>query len=292
METRFQYVIPAILSVLLHLGIVGALVVTVEFSSKEPITPLAIQAMLVTDSVPPRPVVEPDPVEEDPIEEPVVEERLEPPPPDPAEEQRIQAEEQARLEEAAREQARIEQQEREAEQKRLAEEAERKRQAEEDARRKREEEERLRREREERLERERAEAEARRKAEEERQRQENLRRRREAEEAMRQQEMDNETRRLEAMAANEMQAYEFAIRQKIQRNWVRPPTAQAGLECVVNVRQSRAGDVLSVSIGACNGDQAVRDSIERAVYNASPLPEPSNPSIFERDLRITFKPEQ
>jgi colicin import membrane protein len=49
--------------------------------------------------------------------------------------------------------------------------------------------------------------------------------------------------------------------------------------------------VTQVSIGACNGDQAVRDSIEAAVYRASPLPPPPDPSLFQRDLEITFKPD-
>ena len=37
---------------------------------------------------------------------------------------------------------------------------------------------------------------------------------------------------------------------------------------------------------------AVRRAIEAAVYKAQPLPQPDNPRIFQRDLRITFKPEQ
>jgi colicin import membrane protein len=45
-----------------------------------------------------------------------------------------------------------------------------------------------------------------------------------------------------------------------------------------------------VSIGDCNGDEAVRESIEAAVYRASPLPPPPDPSLFERQLVIEFKP--
>jgi colicin import membrane protein len=49
--------------------------------------------------------------------------------------------------------------------------------------------------------------------------------------------------------------------------------------------------VTQVTIGECNGDQAVRESIERAVYRASPLPPPPDPSLFDRNLRINFKPD-
>ena len=86
--------------------------------------------------------------------------------------------------------------------------------------------------------------------------------------------------------------YVYAIQQGIQRNWVRPPSAVAGLECVVNVRQLPGGEVVGATIGQCNGDEAVRRSIEAAVFKASPLPQPEDPNLFRRDLRITFKPEE
>ncbi len=86
--------------------------------------------------------------------------------------------------------------------------------------------------------------------------------------------------------------YVYAIQQTIQRNWVRPPSAVAGLECVVNVRQLPGGEVVGATIGQCNGDAAVRRSIEAAVLKASPLPLPEDPNLFQRDLRITFKPEE
>ncbi|MDH4031586.1 MAG: cell envelope integrity protein TolA, partial [Chromatiales bacterium] len=82
------------------------------------------------------------------------------------------------------------------------------------------------------------------------------------------------------------------IRQRVQRNWIRPPEAQAGLECVVNVSQIPGGEVVDVRFGRCNGDDVVRRSIEAAVLRASPLPPPADPSLFERNLEITFRPEQ
>ena len=38
-------------------------------------------------------------------------------------------------------------------------------------------------------------------------------------------------------------------------------------------------------------DPAVRESIEAAVYRASPLPPPPDPSLFDTNLRIEFKPD-
>jgi colicin import membrane protein len=68
-------------------------------------------------------------------------------------------------------------------------------------------------------------------------------------------------------------------------------SAQPGLNCEVRVTQVPGGTVTGVQVGRCNGDESVRQSIEAAVYKASPLPPPSDPALFERDLVVTFKPE-
>jgi colicin import membrane protein len=81
------------------------------------------------------------------------------------------------------------------------------------------------------------------------------------------------------------------IAEKITRNWLRPPTAKAGIDCMLNVTQVPGGEVTQVTIGEYNGDQGVRESIEAAVYRASPLPPPPDPSLFDRNLKIEFKPD-
>jgi colicin import membrane protein len=86
-------------------------------------------------------------------------------------------------------------------------------------------------------------------------------------------------------------SWQSAIAAKITRAWLRPPTAKAGIDCMLNVTQVPGGEVTEVSIGECNGDQAVRESIEAAVYRASPLPAPPDPSLFDRNLKIRFKPD-
>jgi colicin import membrane protein len=81
------------------------------------------------------------------------------------------------------------------------------------------------------------------------------------------------------------------IKAKIQRAWIRPPSARPGIECVLDVTQVPGGEVTEVSVGQCNGDQAVRESIEVAAYRASPLPAPPDPAMFDRHLAINFKPD-
>ena len=207
-----------------------------------------------------------------------------------------------------REMERIETAEREAEQK-ARRDREQQRVAEE--RRKREEADRVEQERQEqlRVQREQAakvqrerEAEARREREEEERRAEQRRREEEARrqaEARKQAEVEAELARAlatedEARRAEEaglLDQYLRAIHDKIQRNWSQPLSARPGLECVINVTQIPSGDVVGVSFGRCNGDEAVKRSIEAAVQRASPLPRPPVQSLFNRSLEVTFKPE-
>jgi colicin import membrane protein len=86
--------------------------------------------------------------------------------------------------------------------------------------------------------------------------------------------------------------YRMLLIQTIERNWNRPPSARAGLECTLYVTQATGGTVLDVKIGDCNGDQAVRESVANAVYRASPLPAPRDARAFERRLVIVFKPTE
>jgi colicin import membrane protein len=86
--------------------------------------------------------------------------------------------------------------------------------------------------------------------------------------------------------------YRALLVQTIQRNWIRPATAQPGLECTLYVTQATGGTVLDVKLGDCNGDAAVRESVANAVYRSSPLPAPRDARAFERRLVIVFKPTE
>ena len=249
-------VIPVTLALLLHVLLFGSLLVVIDFGDRaHPAVPLAIKGTLVTDNA----IVIPPKVEE-----------IVPPEPDTSEQDRLRAEQQKR-----REDARIEQE-------RLSRIEQARKQAEADAEKHRQAEE-------ERKERERVNAEQERLAKIARDRLENERLRAEAALA-RQAELDAETNRLDAMTATAEAAYMFAIRQRVMSRWVQPPTATAGIECIVHIKQLPGGEVVSVSIGRCNGDSAVRRSIEAAVHRASPLPTPADPSVFDRNLRLEFKP--
>jgi colicin import membrane protein len=86
--------------------------------------------------------------------------------------------------------------------------------------------------------------------------------------------------------------YIARLANSIQKAWIKPPSARAGLDCVVEITQVPGGEVTSAKVGQCNGDLAARQSIENAVYRASPLPSPPDPALFERNLKIHFHPEE
>ncbi|MDP9088928.1 MAG: cell envelope integrity protein TolA [Pseudomonadota bacterium] len=86
--------------------------------------------------------------------------------------------------------------------------------------------------------------------------------------------------------------YIARLASRIQNAWIKPPSARTGLDCIVNITQVAGGEVTSAKVTQCNGDAAARQSIENAVYRASPLPAPPDPALFERNLVIHFHPEE
>jgi colicin import membrane protein len=86
--------------------------------------------------------------------------------------------------------------------------------------------------------------------------------------------------------------YIARLSSKIQNAWIKPPSARAGLDCIVNITQIPGGEVTGAKVSQCNGDAAARQSIENAVLRASPLPPPPDPALFQRNLAIHFHPDE
>jgi colicin import membrane protein len=86
--------------------------------------------------------------------------------------------------------------------------------------------------------------------------------------------------------------YIAQLQNRIQRAWIRPPSARVGLDCLVQVTQVAGGEVTSAQVTQCNGDTAARQSIENAVYRASPLPSPPDPALFMKTFSFRFHPDQ
>ncbi len=84
--------------------------------------------------------------------------------------------------------------------------------------------------------------------------------------------------------------YRLSLQNRITHAWIKPPSARSGIDCRVEVTQIPGGEVTNARVTQCNGDAAVRQSIENAVYRASPLPDPPDPSLFHRVFVLEFKP--
>jgi len=283
-------------SALLHAVVVGALAYGFyAYKTREPQeqTTLALEAAAVDSAgapieAPSQP--EPPPPEPEPVPEP--EPQQEPPPPPPEEQgppaptpeeiqqrEEAQRQEQQRLEQERAEQERIALERRQAEEKAAAEEKARR----EEAERKRKEEEQRR------LAEERRKAEEKRKADEERRRREQLAREQAEREAELRRSLEAEERRMAARTSDAYAAWTNQIIARVKRAWIRPPTTPVGLTCTVRMSQTSGGEVVGVEIGECNGDAVVQESIRSAVFKASPLPPPPDPSLFERNITFVFR---
>ena len=142
-----------------------------------------------------------------------------------------------------------------------------------------------------------AEAERKRKLEEERLKQLEAQRQREAQAEQQRLQREAEAQR-EAAAQQQFraglvatlgEAYIVAIATAVTNNWLRPPTAQPGLECRVKVVQIPGGEIISSSlVGRCNGDEVTRRSILAAVERTGVLPYRGYEDVFQREIEFIF----
>ena len=112
--------------------------------------------------------------------------------------------------------------------------------------------------------------------------------------ARREKEQAEEAKRLKDLADKRAalnNEYIAQIKDKIERNWQRPPGTAAGLECVVLVSQIPGGEVVQAEILTGSGNFAFDRSVVQAVLRSSPLPVPKDPSLFDRRIEIIFEPE-
>ena len=99
--------------------------------------------------------------------------------------------------------------------------------------------------------------------------------------------------RAEAAASARARAeaeYADRIRSKIRGNIVLPPRIQGNPEAEFAVVQLPDGVVLSVRLLRSSGIPLLDQAIERAIMKSSPLPLPSLPELFRRDLRLKYRP--
>ena len=304
-----------LVALLIHLLLLAFFIINVDWHRDTPAAAQPIKARAIID---PKAVAE---------LQKQIPDAPEPPPEDEQKRQEQEAAEQERLEEEkkqaelARQRAEEEQQaelkrKQEAERKKQADlqrkqEQEKKRLAEQ-KRKKLEEEKRKQAAEKKRLaeEKKRKEAERRKKLEAEKKRKEAERRkklaeekRRKEEERLRAQELALEEQRMNALFAEEQaeleqaqvaglrSRYIGAIKSRVESRWLQPAGGVTG-SCEVKVKQASTGRVLDVQVlssSTCSG--MMRDSVEKAVWRADPLPKAPDSRVFEREINFIFEPQ-
>ena len=80
------------------------------------------------------------------------------------------------------------------------------------------------------------------------------------------------------------------VRNKIRANIVLPPDIKGNPEALFLVTQLPTGEVLQARLVISSGHTAYDEAVLRAILKSSPLPRPDSPGLFERELKLTFRP--
>ncbi|NNM59618.1 MAG: cell envelope integrity protein TolA [Legionellales bacterium] len=88
---------------------------------------------------------------------------------------------------------------------------------------------------------------------------------------------------------SQLAKYTELIRQAIGQEWIIPPNINPSLYCILEIKLAAGGVVSNVTIKQSSGDSILDRSAITAVYRASPLPVPSDPSLFKQMQDINLK---
>jgi colicin import membrane protein len=97
-------------------------------------------------------------------------------------------------------------------------------------------------------------------------------------------------RKATAARASALGEYIGRIQAKVRGNWILPQDLQGNPEAIILVIQLPTGEVLSTRVLKSSGNPAYDTAVERAILKSSPLPLPSERALFDRELKLTFRP--
>ncbi len=86
--------------------------------------------------------------------------------------------------------------------------------------------------------------------------------------------------------------YYSKIQAKIRGNVILPVGVQGNPEAVFDVVQLPTGEILSVKLKKSSGNAALDAAVERAITKSSPLPRPDAKENFKRELEIVYRPRE
>ncbi len=97
-------------------------------------------------------------------------------------------------------------------------------------------------------------------------------------------------RSIAAARAKAIATWVDRIRAKIRGNIVLPPDLKGNPEALFLVTQLPTGEVLQARLVISSGYTAYDEAVHRAILKSSPLPKPDSAGLFERELKLTFRP--
>ena len=86
-------------------------------------------------------------------------------------------------------------------------------------------------------------------------------------------------------------AWTDKIRAKIRGNIILPQDIPGNPEAIFYVTVLPTGEVLTVRKRKSSGHPGYDDAVERAIMKSSPLPQPDDRSLFQRQLELKFRPQ-
>jgi colicin import membrane protein len=89
-----------------------------------------------------------------------------------------------------------------------------------------------------------------------------------------------------------MADYIARIRGKVRGNIMLPPDIKGNPEAVFDVTQLPSGEILTVRLKKSSGNPVWDTTTERAILKSSPLPKPPQSELFQRELTLTFRPQE
>jgi colicin import membrane protein len=96
-------------------------------------------------------------------------------------------------------------------------------------------------------------------------------------------------RKAAAARASALGEYIARIQDKVRGNWILPQDLQGNPQAIFLVIQLPTGEILNTKLLKSSGNPAYDTAVERAILKSSPLPLPSDRSLFDRELKLTFR---
>lgn len=103
------------------------------------------------------------------------------------------------------------------------------------------------------------------------------------------QKADAQQRELDARARG-LATWQDRIRAKIRGNIVLPQGIVGNPEAIFDVVQLPSGEILNVVKRKSSGHAGYDEAVERAILKSSPLPKPEQAGLFQRELKLNFRP--